>query len=79
MPLNWASNDATASVAITSDVKIYSGHTILNVQCSTNVGGGLPPIAVCQSLDELTVPLPSGASPLPHLTEYILQAYCAAA
>ena len=30
------------------------------------MGGGLPPIAVCQSLSALTGPSPSGASPLPH-------------
>src|SRR5450830_399913 len=31
------------------------------------VGGGLPPIAVFQSMHRVTDPTPSGASPLPHL------------
>ena len=31
-----------------------------------NVGGGLPPIAVYQSISSVTDPPPSGASPLPH-------------
>jgi hypothetical protein len=34
---------------------------------SISVGGGLPPMANCQPLHQVTDPPPSGASPLPHL------------
>src|SRR5450830_3973 len=40
----------------------------LQVIGDPNVGGGLPPMAPCQSILILTGPLLSGASPLPHWT-----------
>ena len=52
---------------ITSRMSAASSHALfLQAQHSPDVGGGLLPIAECQSLHVQADPPPSGASPLPH-------------